>query len=191
MIAEQLMVKFFVEDASTLDLGELIPVFHGWIQNRRLDELLIDVADYRHVHQGPGVILVGHGTIWAMDGGEGRLGLQHTRKRFASGTPEKRLETAFRSALTACVRLEEEPSLKGRLRFRGNELLIRLNDRLNAPNTGETLATVKPEFEGFLGRLYAGTGFTLKHRSGPEEMFGLEVTSPQAVDAGTLLGRIA
>ncbi len=190
MNAEQLAVKFFVEDPSRLDLGEFIPIFHAWIQHHRLDELLIDVADYRHVHQGPGVVLVSHGGLYAMDGGEGRLGLQHTRKRVASGPRESRLEKVFRSALKACVLLESEPLLKGRIRFGGGEVLFRLHDRLHAPNTTETFEAVRPELEAFLARLYAGSPITMKHQSHPAELFGLEIRASNATDVATLLDRL-
>jgi hypothetical protein len=188
--AEQLMVKFYVEDPSRLDLGELIPIFHDWIRNHRLDELLIDVADYRHVHDGPGVILVCSGAIYGMDQGDGRLGLLYTRKHMASGPPESRIEAAFRAALTACVKLEEEPSLKGRIKFRGNEASFRLIDRLNAPNTPETLAAIRPELEGFLNRLYAGSQVKLTHRSDPRQMFTVDIAASGPFDVSSLLGRL-
>ena len=45
-------LKCFLDDASGVELEEFIPVFHDWIQTQQLEELLIDVADYRHVPQG-------------------------------------------------------------------------------------------------------------------------------------------
>ena len=52
---------------SGVELEEFIPVFHDWIQTQQLAELLIDVADYRHVPHGPGVVLVAHDAHYAMD----------------------------------------------------------------------------------------------------------------------------
>ena len=51
-------LKLFLHDASDLQLHTLIPVFHGWIQTRALADVLIDVVDYRHVPDGPGVMLI-------------------------------------------------------------------------------------------------------------------------------------
>ena len=43
-----------------VELEKLVPVFNEWILNKKIDdELLIDVADYAHVPQGPGVVLIG------------------------------------------------------------------------------------------------------------------------------------
>jgi len=50
-------VKIFVHEPTSIDLADAIPVFHRWIQEAVLNELVIDVADYRHVPAGPGVML--------------------------------------------------------------------------------------------------------------------------------------
>ena len=64
-------------------------MFHDWIQNQRLDELLIDVVDYRHVHDGPGVILIAHDAHYAFDTSEGRLGLLYSRRPRDPSHPER------------------------------------------------------------------------------------------------------
>jgi hypothetical protein len=43
-----------VNDAEKIDLEAVIPVFHRWIQEQIFDELLLDVANYSHVPDGPG-----------------------------------------------------------------------------------------------------------------------------------------
>ncbi len=41
-------------------LDDFIPLFHRWIQEQAIDgHLLIDVHDYSHIQQGPGILLVG------------------------------------------------------------------------------------------------------------------------------------
>ena len=92
MDAHKLQLKIYLtpESARAVDLEDLIPVFHRWIKQRLLPELTIDVANYRHVPQGPGVVLIGHGSDYFMDEGEGRPGLLHNRKR-AGLAPGERL----------------------------------------------------------------------------------------------------
>ena len=62
-----------IATAAEIDLLDFIPVFHRWIQTQALDDLLLDVADYSHVHHGPGILLVAHEGKYAVDetGGEG------------------------------------------------------------------------------------------------------------------------
>jgi rhodanese-related sulfurtransferase len=59
------------------DLEPAIDVFHRFIQQGLVEGLILDVADYRHVQQGPGVLLVGHD----IDYGINHAGLTVTRKR--------------------------------------------------------------------------------------------------------------
>ena len=52
---QHINVKLLLSNAEDLDLDGVIPVFHSWIQDQVTDELLLDVADYRHVYGGPGI----------------------------------------------------------------------------------------------------------------------------------------
>ena len=74
--AHKLQLKIYLtpESARALDVEALIPVFHRWIKQHLLPELTIDVANYLHVPQGPGVVLIGHGSDYFLDEGEGRPG---------------------------------------------------------------------------------------------------------------------
>ena len=106
-------VKLFVKNSEEVDLEALIPVFHGWIQNQASGELLLDVADYRHVRSGPGVVLIGHQGNYSLDNTGGRLGVRYNRKAPLEGTNQDRLVQATQAALAACQRLETEPRLGG------------------------------------------------------------------------------
>src|SRR5208337_2157557 len=130
-------VKLFVKNAEEFDLASLIPVFHSWIQNQASGELLLDVADYRHVRSGPGVVLIGHQGNYSLDDTGNRQGVQYNRKAAMGGDNQDRLAQATQSALAACHRLETEPRLDGAIQFDGHEIEVSINDRLLAPNTPE------------------------------------------------------
>ena len=47
---------------------DYIPLFHGWIQEKIIpDHLLIDVADYSHIPDGPGIMLIAHEGHFSLD----------------------------------------------------------------------------------------------------------------------------
>lgn len=146
---QHINLKVFVEDPQALDLADAIPVFHRWIREGPCPEMLIDVADYRHVPAGPGVLLIGHEANYSFDNRDNRLGLLYNRKASLDGTFQDRLEQAYRAAEMACDRLEEEPPFRGKLKFDRNALEVFVNDRLLAPNTEETWQALKPEIERF------------------------------------------
>ena len=77
-------VKIFAREAA-INLADATPVFHRWIQERVCEEVLIDVADYRHVPDGPGVLLIAHEANYSLDMAEGRLGLLYNRKAAVGG----------------------------------------------------------------------------------------------------------
>jgi hypothetical protein len=187
----KLQIKLFTDRAEGLSPEAFIVVFHGWIKHKLLPELMIDVANYAHVPKGPGVALIGHSNDYFIDEGDGRLGLLYSRKREAPA-PGERIADAFRRTLHAASLLEADTSLTARgarLRFRTDELLFRINDRLAAPNDDATFAALKPELEGFCRELFAGP-CTLSRVGDDKSLFSVKIVTPAKSDVGTLLGRL-
>jgi hypothetical protein len=191
MESHKLIVKLFVEDPSAIRADEFVPIFHSWIQMRLVaGHQLIDVADYKHVHDGPGTLLIAHEANFAMDRGQGRLGLMYARKQPLDGAFRQRLASVLRIALEAAVRLEEDVRLQGRLRFRGDELLLRINDRLLAPNVPQTFAALRPDIQTVLAELYDGADVSLEHDANPEHLFGVYAKASASPSAAELLRRL-
>ena len=189
MDAHKLQLKIFAlaDSAKAVQAEDFIPVFHRWIKEHALPELLIDVASYAHVPEGPGIALIGHGSDYFADYGGGRLGLLHNRKR--SGPPAgERLTDLARRTLYAASLLERDPAFSGKLRFATQELLLRINDRLAAPNREATFARVKGDLEALAQRLY-GPRFEIASVGGPKDLFAVRVTGPEGTPLATLLER--
>jgi len=188
MDSHKLSVKFFATDDSAVELAAFVPVFHGFIQRHAVpDHLLIDVADYQHVHHGPGIALISQESNFYTDTGEGRLGLMCQRKQPipGTGTFRDRLAPVTSAVLRACDLLEKDPALSGRLRFRTDEILLRVHDRLLAPNTPETYREVEPDLRSFLSTLYPGDSISLEPRHAPQTLFEVRVrigSSPPVTD---------
>ena len=153
--------KLYAENPEAIDLEGVIPLFHGWIQERALDGVPIDVADYAHVPDGPGVMLVGHEADRSLDMGEGRPGAVYQRKRDAEGTLEERLAAAIGAADRLASHIEDDPAA-GDVRFGRDEILIRVNDRLNAPNDDATLDALRPAIEAALARTRPGRAASIE-----------------------------
>jgi len=173
-------VKIFAREPVEIDLAELIPVFHRWIQENSCDELLIDVASCRHLHGGPGVLLIGHEANYSLDNAYDRLGLLYNRKAPVEGGPQAGLRQAFHAALHACFLLEREETLRGKLRFDAGDCEVIVNDRLLAPNTEETLAMLRPDLEAVFNALHGPGAWTIERKAEPRERFrvGVRATAP-------------
>lgn len=186
----KLGIKFFTDDVA-IEPSELIATFHGWIQRRELDDLLIDVADYSHVHAGPGILLIAHEGNYAFDETANRAGLMYYRKRSASGDLVQHSVQVCRKSLTACRLLERASETRGRVRFRGEALQLVANDRLVAPNNDETYAAVEPVIHELARRLYPKSGYRLAREPDPRERFAVTVTAGRPASVETLLDRLA
>ena len=188
-------LKLFLQDASQIDLEAFIPVFHDWIQHQRLDELLIDVVDYRHVHNGPGVMLIAHDAHYAIDRADGRMGLLYSRRREthparnAIQSVTERLRSVLQCALAACQLLEAEPSLQGRLRFRSDELLLRVNDRLVSP-TLTAFDDLQTHLQPVLAALYPDRQVDVERCNGSDSRLAVAIKVAEDAGVATLYSRL-
>jgi hypothetical protein len=183
-------VKLLVKNAVEVNLEALVPVFHGWIQNQGHGELLLDIADYRHVRSGPGVVLIGHQGNYSLDNSAGRLGVRYNRKAALEGTNYDSLAQATQAALAACQRLETEPSLAGNIQFNGREIEVFINDRLLAPNTPETRTSMDSEFRIFFSTLFGAVEYTVSYPQDSRGLSSVHVRSSQAFDTTALLNNL-
>ena len=167
---QHINVKVLVEDAGAVQLTDAVKVFHQWIRDSICPEMLIDVADYRHVPAGPGVLLIGHEANYSFDERENRLGLLYNRKASLDGTFQSRLGQAHGTLLQACARLEDEAVFRGKLKFNRNALEVFVNDRLLAPNNDETWQMLRPEIEKYFPE------FKVERLGEPRDLFRVSVT---------------
>ncbi len=198
MDAYRICIRLDFAPGTEIDLESLIPIFHRWIRDRELDELLIDVADYRHVPDGPGVLLIAHEAHYGIDNAAGRPGLVYARKRPAAvgATPASPgasfadlLRHAFGQALAAARALEREAELDG-LALPADRWTLALHDRLLAPNDEATRRVVEPELRRLLEHLYGPGTFELRPGSDPAECFALSVIAREAPGVEALQQRL-
>ena len=187
---QHINVKLLLLNPEQVDLEPLIPVFHDWIRDQVGEGLLLDVADYRHVDAGPGVVLIGHEGNYSVDNTGNRLGVRYNRKAALDGSNQDRLRQAARAALTACQRLEAESRLGGRLRFNGQEVEIFINDRLLAPNCDATREAFDSDFKTFSEELFRGGKFSMSYGAEPRTLFTVSVKAAQPFTVAELLQRL-
>lgn len=150
-------VKFFLETWK-VSPDDTFRTFNGWVSNNP-DEVLIDVADYSHIHAGPITLLVGHEANFSIDNSNHRPGLLYARKKPLEGDLPARLQSVFSSTLTACRRLEREPDLAGKVKFRGEEFSLSAVDRLHTPPAEE----IRAGLDKLLEKLYGGADSSVEY----------------------------
>jgi hypothetical protein len=188
MDPHRIQLKVFAQPGFVIDTHQSVRVYHRWIKDRVLPEQVIDVADYSHVHHGPRVALIGHGSDYYLDDGEGRPGLLYFRKREAP-PPHERLADAFRRCLTAASLLERDPGFHPPPKFGTGELLLRFVDRLQAPNTEAGYAPLRELVEHFVAELYR-TPVQVVREGTERELLSLRIIANAAPTLDVLLERL-
>ncbi len=185
MELQKINVKFFVAEPNKVPLTDFIDIFHGWIQ--ATDGVYHDVADYSHMQDGPGIVLVAADANVSLDETEGRRGLLYKQKAPLQGSNQEKLRHVVRSALENCLRIEKDPSLAGKIKFRGEETEITINDRLIAPNVEASILELKADAVRFLDKLYCGSTVSIEPNNEPSEFLGLKVKAAKPFTIASLI----
>ena len=169
MDLQKLGIKFFMTNPNAVPVLDFIPVFQKWIQGQVIpNHMLIDIHNYSHIHNGPGILLVAHEGNFSIDMADARTGLLYYRKQ-PNGD-------AVKTALHACALLEKEPAFGGRIQFRKDEVEVVANDRLVAPNEDATLAELEPVLSAALKGALGAKNFRISRTSSdPKERFSARV----------------
>ena len=190
MNPDRISVKFFLNEPADIDLAKVVPVFQRWIQDHTVEDMLIDVIDYKHVHEGPGIVLIAHEGDYGFDLGDGRPGLLYVRKRDGGDTLKNQLNLIFCHALSACQQLEAEASLGG-ITFDYNTPKINFVDRLHTPNTPETFDIVREDVQTFLSSIYDNDSIELEAANQDKrEIFAIHSNIVGSVEIEKVLERL-
>ena len=141
---QRICIKLYAPDPGIGDQA-FVPIFHEWIRDQAIENLvLFDVADYAHVPESPGIVLVTHEASFSLDRSDGSFGLLVQRRINGSGDGADTIATTLQHALQVAAKLEDDPRLEGKLAFDRSRVLIEANDRLRAPNTDEGYRALEP-----------------------------------------------
>jgi hypothetical protein len=190
-IPHRIKVKYFLQEPAEVDLAAFTPLFHRWIQQNRVEGMLLDVADYKHVPDGPGILLIGHEADYNIDLTGGRPGLAYDRKRGWEGMDAlaDRVGAVLRGGLIGGQALEED--LDGALRISTNEAALSILDRLYFPNQAAVYAAVVEEIRPVLDALYGQNGYALAQASqDPRHALTILLTANERLPLATLLARL-
>lgn len=172
MNLQHVNVKLFVEGDFGVDLDEVAKQFHDWISEQALDDVLIDVADYQHVPEGPSLVLVGLRSQYFIDMTGGKPGLLYTRKAALDADNNGQFAHSVASALDVAQRLESHFS---NLKFSRTQVEFSVNDRAIAPSTPAAQAKFRDELEGYLSSI-GQSGFSVNEERDPRALVGAVVS---------------
>lgn len=192
MDLQHINVKIYAATPEAIRLEDVILIYHRWIQEGQLPELLIDVADYSHVPAGPGILLVGHEAHYRVEPGpEQRMGALYDVRVKRDGSNQDKLRHAIGGALRAAAKLEADELWKGKVRFNAGDMLILVNDRLGAPNTDATFAAIQSDVRAAFAAITGAEPAILERVSAdPRERLTLRAAAAAEIPVAGALSRV-
>ena len=188
---QRISAKLYVEDSSAVTPTALIPVFHRWISDGAVEGLLIDVADYKHVPEGPGIMLIGHEGDYSVEYTDGVPAFRYERKRDRPSELREQIHQVLRLTLIGANTLAETPDPHGPIGFRTDEVVVSIADRLRAANTAENFESIKHEVEAAVAEIYGAVVETVEHISEDARVpLGFRVRIDKAPALNELAGRV-
>ncbi len=191
MDLQKIGVKLYLDGGGHGPLEHFAPVFHRWIRNHTLDGSLIDVVDYRHVHRGPGVMLIAFEYQLSIGDEDGEPGLAVDWKQPLDGEPLERLSRVLGVALAACAALEREELPDGPVRFAGDRLTLRVSDRALTPNDDGSFAQLRTVLDPLLARLFPDAALEVGAEPDRRRRLAAHVRAASATNIATLAERLA
>ena len=181
--------KLHLDNPAEAEPDEWFKVMSAWIPES--PEIFIDVADYKHVQDGPVTLIVGHYVNYSLDATGRRLGLLYDYKHPVEGSSEEKLRKSLSEMLRTAKRLEDDAGFAHKPKFKTGDLLLIVNSRAAAPNTPATLEAVKPDLIKVLAKAYGEGGFAIEHLADPRLRFAVKVTAKGNPDLAELIKRLA
>jgi len=187
MTLERFCIKFFARPTPDIDDTRFIDIFHEWIRHKKLGGILLDVADYRHVPEGPGVMLITHQINFAMDDTGGRFGLLAQRKLGQGVNLQQRILKLVRSTVAFGTLLEADPRIAGKLKLEAGNFQFQSNDRLLAPNTAAAFTALEPHLKAAAQTIYPGQPVTITRLDNdPRDRLSIVVDTGRSLEIGRL-----
>ena len=173
-VPKRLGVKFSLKHEPQLQPADIVPIFQRWIQEHTVEGMLIDVIDYKHVVDGPGIILIADDADYAYDLSDGQVGLQYVRKRNLSDNLADALRLSFHCALLAARALEAEAP--GDLVFDYRSVKINFLDRMRYRNEAAVFDAIRAELLETLGDIYDAEVDIARVNEDPRRLFAVRGT---------------
>ena len=120
------------------DIESFVPLFHNWIQEDRIpNHIMVDVANYKHIPDGPGIMLIAHEGHFSLDFEDNDLGLLYMRKTPLGDNISETLSSIQQILDFAVELIKIDSAIGEKIEFSEQYQLIS-NDRYEFPNDAES-----------------------------------------------------
>jgi hypothetical protein len=192
METERFCVKFFAQSDTDINDEIFINIFHEWIRYQKLGGVLLDVADYRHVPNGPGMMLITHEINFAMDRTNGHFGLFAQQKMSQADNRQDQMLALIRATIAFGALLGSDWRVKKNLSLEGGQFHLMSNNRLVVPNSDSAFANILPDLEAAASVIYPGQNISVTRlENDPRERLTAVVDAGASMSLKELMAAVA
>ena len=120
------------------DVESFVHLFHNWIQEDKIpNHIMVDVVDYKHLPDGPGIMLIAHEGYFSLDFEDNELGLLYMRKTQLGDNVTETLSAIQQILDFAAELIRIDSAIGEKIEFLDEYQLIS-NDRYEFPNNLES-----------------------------------------------------
>ena len=168
-------IKLFFQQNGSYPSRNFIPELHRWIQKDSVpDHMLIDVVDYSHISDGPGVMLIGYEGYFSLDQENNRPGILYMRKTDIGGSFKDRFNKVLSITIQAAQLLSNN-NIEKEMDFSYKSFRFISNDRRLADNLDTNQKLYTDTFNKLLKENYPGSKFAFNNYSQREERLAFDV----------------
>ncbi len=190
MDLQQINIKVFATENSSINYTNFIKVFNRWMEEDDSDDYL-NYADYSHVDAGPGVLLILKQANYSIDNAYHQPGFLYNRKHAMEGDNAEKIRHALTEVLSKCEQLEASAELEDDVHFDGADILLMINNRHIAPNTPETAESIQAALTPVLQQMYGDDDFTVARTSeDARERFAVRISANSDKPISELLSNL-
>ncbi len=176
---QRINVKIFTPSPSDMELEPFLAILHNWLGK---NEDWLDIADYIHMINGPGVVLFGRICFVSFDNTDGDPGVLYGHRFGLPGSLKDRIQTVLDNAIITAQEIVCDPLCPSELQSQAQKLEISINDRGQAPNTAETAEVLEPVVQEVLEQRFGKGGFEIQRIEDPKRLFGYTVRLETPMD---------
>ena len=168
-------IKLFFQQNGSYPYRNFIPELHRWIQKDSVpDHMLIDVVDYSHISDGPGIILVAHEGHFSLDQENYNPGILYMRKTDIRGSFENRFNKVLSTTILVAQLLIKNKIDKG-LAISQKSLRFISNDRRLADNIDANQKLYTDRVNKLFKENFPGSKYEFDNYSKGEERLAFDV----------------
>ena len=148
---QRIDVKLLLDAGPEPDFDPFLVIFDRWRQGGDHPSDWVDLADYAHMPDGPGILIAGKRDTFSVNLNPPGPGLLTSVRGGLAGTLEDRFREAFRRAGELNAAVLAEPEFPPAFRPCEGAWEVFLNDRLRFPNSDESDRAVRAALAAAVG----------------------------------------